>query len=242
MNEIIAVDHAPEIIRHPLTEAEINAKPDGRLTVLPMGPAATVPTVRFVYWTGRIRFREDGTLLPDVRRLDVSGLTPGVRIAADRNGDAVLDTTPLQDYYQGLGWMRVDHILGHWPVHADVDPNVFAEYVAPLLRREGLEKLRDLVDLDTFRLDQIRIPTLMQRKARRTATDLPAEVAAKQTVIDRARECIRSYQAILRSVWLDEEPEKCGTPDTLEDGPSDGAEQTPPRRRGRPRKSSEGNE
>ena len=198
MSALVGGAHPLRVIRNPLTIDEINRLPDNKVITLPVGPAANVPVVEAVYWTGHFIWAEQGDMVPDVIQVKIGGLTPGARIRTAGNGSVTLDPTQVLEERQANGWMRVDHLIGEFPESAEWDLEKKQEYTAPIKTAEILAKLiSEGCELNERAIKQQRIGSGLARILRPGRLDREEDFTRKQKAANNAKSQIKEFQAAL---------------------------------------------
>lgn len=218
MTALIGSERPLRVIRRPLSVEEINRMPDNELITLPVGPAAKVPVLEAVFWSGHFVWTEEGEMIPDVVQVRVGGLTPGARIRTLPDGSVALDATSVLEERQSIGWIRVDHIIGDFPDNAEWDLDVKREYTAPLKTTDVLARLIDEgCDVNDRALKQLRIGTGLLKRLRPARLDREEDLDRKQAAANKAKAELKAFQAALTAALKPEpKPKKSKAPDGAE--------------------------
>ena len=177
----------------------------GQVQVVPVGEGARIGTYEVVYWTGTFRIDDrTGTVRPDVLRSRYTGASPGIRVYYDaRTQRWEHDNSQWLEAHQAWGHIRVDGVLGDMPDECAWSAEAYDRYVAPLMTRDGLAKIRALgVVVNPRALARMAtLPKGVNQALMPVRGDTPDDMRRKKATAEKIKKTIGEWVALVKEVW-----------------------------------------
>lgn len=178
----------------------------GQIQVIPVGEGAKIGTYECVYWTGTFRIDDrTGAVRPDVIRSRYTGASPGIRVYLDpRTKEWRHDNSQWLQAHQAWGHIRVDGVLGDMPDECSWSGEAYDKYVAPIMTKAGLAKIRDLgVVVNPRALARLStaLPKGVNQALMPARGDTPDDVKRKRDSAAKIKKALADFAALVKEVW-----------------------------------------